>query len=499
MLGTGPGVSLDGLADAVDPASAEATVRRIPGRGGTTLDPDWEESARAEDAWREAVGRLAEAQRRSRRRVPTRAVGASATTLRAESSTRRRVFLDLEAARFLNVLPLWIGTLTEIEDTLSPEPPVFDVVVLDEASQIDQLRAAAALARARPTVVVGDSRQLRHVSFVDDEAMAAAAQRQGIEGTLHRQVDVRRSSLLDAAAAAASVTELVEHFRSVPHIIGLTDRRFYGGRLALTTQHPATEARDAIGVGTVDGERVNGVDAAEVEAVTAEVEVVSDRGVTSIGVVTPFRAQADAIEAAILERLGRERLEAGGVRAGTTHAFQANERDVTVLSLAVGPADLRGLGFMEDPNLLNAMVTRAREEVVGVTSLITDGISDGLLRDYLRWAAAPPSPSRSRVRPRGWVAEIAAVASHRVPVVGGYPVARYRIDLTVGRGPDVVGVECEVYREDPVAHPERHRDLVRAGWVLRDVFQSRWLAVPEEAVRRLVEGFLAPEQASGRA
>lgn len=101
---------------------------------------------------------------------------------------------------------------------------MFDVVVFDEASQIDQVRAATALMRAERAVIVGDPRQLRHVSFVSDERMDAAADDFGVGSQLRHLADVRRNSLFDIAAATSPVIALREHFRSARHIILLSRR-----------------------------------------------------------------------------------------------------------------------------------------------------------------------------------------------------------------------------------------------------------------------------------
>jgi hypothetical protein len=406
---------------------------------------------------------------------------------------RRRTSRVLSGDQFLDVLPLWLGTLGEIDDTLPVAPGMFDVVIFDEASQIDQMRAAPALARAKRAIVVGDPRQLRHVSFVADDASELAAQRYGIDAELARLLDVRRNSLFDAAAGAAPVTWLDEHFRSVPHIIAFSDRAFYGGKLRYMTQHPATETKDAIRVRQVSGRRdESGVNQAEIDAVVEEVRAAYDAGVTSIGVVTPFRAQADALEAVLLAEFSPELLERMGLRTGTVHAFQGNERDTVIASLALSAEGLgRSLRFVEDPNLFNVLVTRARSEMVVVTSVPFDEFPPGLVADYLRHANHPPLPSEAAHAPSGWQADVfRQLRTYSIPVTPDYPVAGWNVDLAVGSGDAAMGVECSVHADGPEAHIERHQALRRAGWQLTDCFQSRWLTQPEAAAASLAQQVL---------
>ncbi len=493
-IGADPGLAIPRLEAALRLGRADAEVRRLLDAGGITLGPAWQALEEAEERWRLDVGRVIESRRRAAENPAAgsrRSVAALASALRSGRVQRRRALRDLRGGQFLDVLPLWVGTLREIDDTMPAEPGIFDVVILDEASQIDQARAAPALARARQAVVVGDPRQLRHVSFVSDAAMRDAAARHGIDGTPARTLDVRRNSLFDVAAGAAPVIRLDEHFRSAPHIIAFSDRRFYDGSLRLMTLHPATETEDVIDVVTVDGIRTDGTNPAEVDAVGDLMAGLVDAGVASIGVLSPFRAQADALEEMVLGRFAPEVLERSGVRVGTVHGFQGNERDVVIASLAITGDDLGSLRFVEDPNLFNVMVTRARSRMIVVLSIAPERLPEGLLRDYLRHAATPPLPPLELHSATGWTREVAGALDgfgHRV--VAGYPVAGYAVDLAVGTGPGAVGVECAVATDGPDEHIERHQALRRAGWELVDAYQSRWLANPEGAASFVIESML---------
>ena len=178
-----------------------------------------------------------------------------ATALRSGRAARRTQLARLDD-RLTRALPLWVGTLGDVEDLLRPTPALFDVVILDEASAIDQPLADPALLRARRAVVVGDPHQLRHVSFLADEKLRNVAEDHRIaDPLLVGRLDVRRNSLFDVAAGVAPATVLDEHFRSSPHLIGFVARRLYGGRLHVATRSPSTEGRDCIDVVRMAGRR----------------------------------------------------------------------------------------------------------------------------------------------------------------------------------------------------------------------------------------------------
>ena len=75
------------------------------------------------------------------------------------------------------VLPCWAVTSLSARGRLPFEPGVFDLVVIDEASQCDIASALPLLYRARRAVIIGDPLQLKHVSTVvpqQDRLMQAA-------------------------------------------------------------------------------------------------------------------------------------------------------------------------------------------------------------------------------------------------------------------------------------------------------------------------------------
>lgn len=147
------------------------------------------------------------------------------------------------------------------------------------------------------------------------------------------------------------MTWLDEHFRSVPHLIEFSADRFYAGRITVATRHPANDTRDAIEVVRVTGGTVtDAVNAVEVDAVLATVRRLVADGMTGIAVLSPFRAQADALEAALVDAFPVAELARLGLRAGTVHAFQGSEAHTVVASLGLtdddSPARIR---FVADP------------------------------------------------------------------------------------------------------------------------------------------------------
>jgi hypothetical protein len=482
-LGVRGGVPAERVRAALTAAAAQLSAARLAATGGTDLDRRWSTLRYLEDGLARTAG---EAMRRAARsekrwdREARRGVAALATALRAGRNQRRELLARMDAAPLVRALPLWIGTVADVEDLLPAAPGLFDLVVIDEASHVDQVRAAPVLARARRALIVGDPRQLRFVSFVSTVDINEVLARHDADDRL----DVRRVSTYDLATAAAPATWLAEHHRSTPHLIGFSARRFYDDRVAVMTRTPAAELADGIDVVRVPAP---GSLAAEVAAVLEVVAAQAGAGTRSIAVISPFRAQAEALEAALVAAYPVDRIEELGLRVGTVHAFQGSEADVVVVSLGLLPGDPAGRRrFVADPHLFNVMVTRARHRMVVVTSL---GTPDGLLADYLTYADTPPGPAGQEVvEANPWPAALhEELRRLEVEVRPRYAVGPWTIDLCIGPAEAPIGVFCEVHPDGTGAHLARRQALHRAGWRLADAFASRWAGDPRRAALELAQ------------
>lgn len=262
---------------------------------------------------------------------------------------------------------------------------------------------------------------------------------------LAARLDVRRNSAFDVAAGVAPVLTLDEHFRSDPHLVDFIADRIYGGALKVATRAPSTASRDCVKVVRTEGCRDrSGVVAAEVDWVVRELERLRGLGARSVGVITPFRAQADALEAAVLGRFSTDDLETLDLRVGTVHAFQGNERDMVVASLGIGPGqDTASWRFVEDPHLFTVLFTRARRHLSVLVS--GDPPAGGLVAAYLAQAARRPDrltmvPRRAR----------GSRTSPRAPAAVGSP-------LRLGSRTELHGLRCVPL----ICWSDSRRDLTR--------------------------------------
>jgi hypothetical protein len=477
------------IARALRVARDQRDAARLAAAGGLRLAPLWRSLETADAEAAEAIGRSLEVETDAAHRrdaAARRALASLATALRSGGRPQRRARLEsIDTAALLRAAPLWIGTVADVEDVLPARAGMFDLLILDEASHINQLRAAPVLARARRAVVAGDPRQLRFVSFASAAKTEDVLAKHGLSDRLG-QLDIGKVSAYDLACGAGPVVELTEHHRSVPHLIGFSAARFYHGRVKPITTHPRNHEADVIAVHRVAAQSSKeGVVEAEVSRSLDLLGELVDSGVKGLAVISPFRAQAEAIEAGILNRFDLETIRRHQLRAGTVHAFQGSEADTVIVALGVAEGDAAGRRrFAAGPNLFNVMVTRAREHLHVVTAV---GETDGLIGEFLRYADRPPRSPESGDAAGQWAAKLAdALDGAEVPVRQAYPVGHWSVDLVLGEGEQAIGVIAEVHGDGPAAHVARQRALRRAGWRIEEAFPSAYDDDPSRAAVELL-------------
>ncbi|MCC3764923.1 AAA domain-containing protein [Glycomyces sp. TRM65418] len=472
------------IARAVRAARDQRELARLAAAGGLRLAPLWERLENADAEASKAIGHYLNLETGSADRrdaAARRALAELANALRTGNRPQRRSrLMGVNREALLRAMPLWIGTVADVEDVLPARAGMFDLVILDEASHINQLRAAPVLARARRAVVAGDPKQLRFVSFASAAKTEDVLHRHGLSDRLG-QLDIGKVSAYDLACGAGPVIELTEHHRSVPHLIGFSAAKFYHGRVRPTTTHPRNHEADVIAVHRVAAKSSkDGVVEAEVQRSVELLSALVDAGEVGLAVISPFRAQAEAIEAAILERFDLETIRRHRLRTGTVHAFQGSEAGIVIVALGVAGGDAAGRRrFAAGANLFNVMVTRARHHLHVVTAI---GEADGLIGEFLRYADRPPRSPGDGAAVGKWTGNLAdALEGADVPVRQAYPVGHWTVDLVVGEAEQAIGVIAESHPEGPSAHIARHRALRRAGWRIVEAFPSAYDDDPSRA------------------
>jgi hypothetical protein len=435
-------------------------------------------------------------------RVNRRTLALFKTALEARTTVEQdKIFAELDFGALLHTFPIWATTNPYAAELMPLEREMFDLVIIDEASQCDVASALPLLYRGKRAIVCGDPKQLRHLSFLREDRQAALASQHGLSASQRSQWNYRTHSLLDVVNGALpsqdDVVLLDEHYRSLPQIIEFSNRRFYGQALRIMTRRPDTIGLRSVELRKVNGKRVKeGYNVEETEAILAEINKIAkaeakkapnDR--SSIGVLSPYRDQVNYLNRALATKLKSKTLQDHDIAVGTAHTFQGDERDVMLVSFCADPTSHRStVTFMNNDNLFNVAVTRARRRQVIFTGLDPRNLPpEHLLAGYLDYAADcldPDKPEDHQTGGTRFEREVADAlrARREYTIFLGYPVAGFTVDVVAQHGVQALAIACD---GDPEGHTPTHDEvtldtvagqaiLERAGWRVHRVSYRRW-------------------------
>lgn len=408
-------------------------------------------------------------------------------------------------------VPVWIMPLYRIAEQIRVEPNLFDVVIVDEASQAG-LEASFLQYLAPKIVVIGDDKQVSPSAVgVDQQELRDLATLYLSDDTYKESwLDPKRSYFDEANMRFGGRITLTEHRRCVPEIIGFSNRIAYepeGIQLVPVRQFGA-ERLDPIKVVYLEQayESPNKTNPAEAEAIVEQIckclaEPHYD-GAT-FGVVSLLgKEQAKLIEGKLLDAVSPEEWAARELRCGDASDFQGSERDVMFLSMVKAPEAEKRMGVLTQAQFVqrfNVAASRAKDQMWVYHSMPRESLVNTedmrfQLLDYCYGVVNRLHNAADGV--------LATVVAEDVPVppfdslfeqrvfnrlVGrGYTVMPqveamgYRIDMVVTGASGRLAIECdgdfwhgpEQYQADLA----RQRDLERCGWKFFRIRESVFYA-----------------------
>ena len=298
----------------------------------------------------------------------------------------------------LKAIPVWVTNAHQIQ-SFPLEPEIFDILVIDEASQCTLTNILPLIYRAKSLAVIGDPNQLpaifkeissgKEAALVAKHNIAGCADRFG-----HRNNTLFQLGLAFLPGGRKNMINLVEHYRSHPLIIGFSNLYIYQMHLTLKKKIRLTSrACPVSGVFGLDvsGECFRGsrdqswVNPKEAQAICDIIKSIRSDDTffgKTIGIVTQFRGQKEKIEAL----LSMQGLFSKDLLVGTVDTFQGNEKDIMffspVLSKGVGESAAR---WSDDKNRINVALTRARELMVVVGDFTYCRKMDAILRNLIEY------------------------------------------------------------------------------------------------------------------
>lgn len=408
--------------------------------------------------------------------------------------------------RAKGALPCWIMPHYRVSESLPADLGLFDLVIVDEASQ-STVAALPALLRAKTILIVGDDKQ------VSPDLVGRDQKRADELATRHlaEQVPDYRASLreeqslydLGKVVFAGGAIMLTEHFRCVAPIIEFSKSQFYQSLNPLRLPK-ASERLDPplIDVRVEDGYRKGDINPPEGAYIVEEIaRLSSDPAIAkrTIGVTTLLgQKQAAHIYSLIEQKLGPAVIEQHELRVGDPTAFQGDERDIMFISLVAQANDTPLSGIRFDQRF-NVATSRARDRSYLVRSVDIEQLraSDQLRRALLDHFRMPfPAEGREAQNRRERCESPFETEMYDLLVDRGYrvdtqvKVGDFRIDLVVeGENDRRLAIECDGDRyhgpDRWAADMARQRILERAGWTVWRCFASRFVRYQEQVMAEL--------------
>lgn len=408
-------------------------------------------------------------------------------------------------------VPVWIMPLGKVVENFEPGKNLFDIMIVDEASQSD-ISSLAALFLAKKIIIVGDDKQVSPMSVgLDLDKMGALVSSTIKDKIPNAHLYDGTSSLYDIAGTVYPALMLKEHFRCVPDIIGYSNKLSYDGMIKPLRDANGVKITPAVVNYRVDGHRENTrtVNVTEARAIVAAIESCLEReeykGKT-FGVITLLgEEQAKYIENLIFERIDVSEIEERKILCGNSAQFQGDERDIIFLSMVDSNEKDGPLPMLSNPNeretkRYNVAASRAKDQLWVVNSL--DASKDlkvgDLRRGLLEYASNPTSFAQEMERVTAKSESVfeenvaKALVSKGYKIIPQWEVGAYRIDMVAVSGNKKIAIECdgemwhsgeEKVREDM----ERQTILERIGWKFIRIRGSEYFRNPEKTIERVVK------------
>lgn len=414
-------------------------------------------------------------------------------------------------------IPCWIMPMYRLVDTLSPKPETFDVIIVDEASQLGP-EALFLTYFTKKIIVVGDDQQTAPETVGINTEQVDELIKLHLKGIPDRSFYNNDHSFFEHIdALAGRRISLREHFRCMPEIIEFSNQLCYrpeGINLIPLKQFSENNRLKPLETYFVSGGSFhNNINRAEAQSIANTIQYLLGeeeyKGKTFGVISLQGNSQHAEIERLLRDMIPPKAWQERQIICGTPPDFQGDERDVVFLSLLTAHDHRRtSLTKASYKRRYNVAMSRAREQVWLFHSVReedlnpndlrykllhyfnTKRIDNGILEQHIINDRSQPAPDPFD----SWfeVDIYQAITDRGYVVQPQYAVGPYRIDLVVHlANGSRIAVECDGDRYHGAAQLEQdiERQLIleRAGWEFCRIRWSHYKYAPSEAIGPLWE------------
>ena len=408
------------------------------------------------------------------------------------------------------VVPAWIMPLNKVFDTLNPVENKFDIVIIDEASQSD-ISSLILLYMAKKIIIVGDDKQVSPSDVGVNIDKINMFRRKYIKGKVaNDDLYGIRASLYSIVSTTFQPISLREHFRSVPEIIGYSNKTSYDNQILPLRDSNSSILKPAIIDYKVNGRRdekskINRIEAETIVSLIEACLAMKEYKNSTFGVISLLGdEQAELIQDLIVKRIPATEIENHKILCGNSASFQGDERDIMFISLVDSSEENKSLRLVGEGvegairKRYNVAISRAKDQLWIVHSIDKNNLKEGDLRKELFEYI---DSLKENVFDKTAIENITAsdfeneVARHLLEknytIKQKWRVGSYDIDMVAIYDDKKIAIECDGKtlnhtEEEVIANLEEQEILERCGWEFIRVRASEYFRNPEKAIKDLI-------------
>ena len=400
-----------------------------------------------------------------------------------------------EMKHIQGIIPVWIMTIDQALQRFDACQAQFDIVIMDEASQVPLSSALPILKMcADKAIIIGDDEQTTPESVInmDGETVSALRKKQQFSYISFESILDHNYSVFDFVKIHYPNCGLKEHFRCVPEIIWYSNRLAYENTIKPLREGSQNKLQPSFVVHCCNGKReekngkaINTVEAEEIALLIKSCVQQDEYKNKSFGIISlAGKEQIDVIQEKLNEYLTIEEREKYQILCGTSADFQGDERDVIFLSFVNDDNSITKI--TADGNnkryskIYNVAVSRAKNQVWLVYSFDHKLLKeDDMRRNLIDYALNAHQIMQKDIEEKYGInalsdSEFEKEVAQELKTAGycfeqQYPVGAYRIDMVVQGDSNRIALECdgEKWHSTPeqIANDmQRQTILERLGW-----------------------------------
>lgn len=413
-----------------------------------------------------------------------------------------------------DAVPVWIMPLSRVAESYLPGDQMFDVVILDEASQCE-VTGLLAFTLGREVLVVGDHEQVSPEAVGLSFAAIEALIEEFLSEIPNRELYDGRTSVYDLARQSfGGSIRLLEHFRCVNEIIAFSNSLCYQGEIQPLREGSRLDIKPAtVSYQVPNAKYERKVNRREAEMIAALVVACCEQPEyegADMGVISLVgEEQALAVDRLLTKHLELTEYQERRLVCGNAAQFQGDERSVIFLSM-VETSDGSALPLRTTDVFVkrfNVAASRAKDQMWVVHSLdVEEELKEGDLRKRLIEHCEDPYRTiaeleESRETERS-IADDDPEFRYQIRVrraleKAGYQVfvdqvvGNYQLDLVVQGRHGRAAITCDGANEHPpellAQALEREGVLERLGWKFIRARASEYYLDADRTVERILE------------